>query len=64
MVMKRDFLYRRLDEFNLEACSAQVEVCNTQIEGDVAENLKEETEMKAEEFGDAKLAQLRFGTNL
>ena len=47
MVLRRDFLYWGLEELNLEACCAlkffpQVEVCNTQIEGDVPENLKEE----------------------
>jgi hypothetical protein len=38
-----------LEELNLEACCAlklysQVEVCNTQIEGDIADKLKEEEE--------------------
>jgi hypothetical protein len=69
MVMRRDFLYWGLEELNLEACCAlkfypQVEVCNTQIEGDLADKLKEEEEMKAEEFGDSKIARIRFNETL
>ena len=64
MVMRRDFLYWGLEELNLEACCAlkfypQVEICNTQIEGDNAEKLKEEAEKKAEDFGNSKLAKIR-----
>ena len=69
MVMRRDFLYWGLEELNLEDCCAlkfypQVEVCNTQKEGDIADKLKEEEEMKAEEFGDSKMAQIRFKRTL
>ena len=69
MVMRRDFLYWGLEELNLEACCAlkfypQVEVCNTQKEGDIADKLKEEEEIKAEEFGDSKIAQIRFDRTL
>ena len=64
MVMRRDFLYWGLEELNLEACCAlkfypQVEICNTQIEGDNAEKLKEEAEKKAEDFGNSRLAKIR-----
>ena len=64
MVMRRDFTYWGLDELNLEACCAlkfypQVEVCNTQIEGDIAEKIKEEKEMQAENFGDSKIGRIR-----
>ena len=45
MVMRRDFLYWGLEELNLEACCAlkfypQVDVCNTQLEGEVAEQIR------------------------
>ena len=65
MVMRRDFTYWGLDELNLEACCAlkfypKVEVCKTQIEGDIAEKLKEEKEMIAEEFGDSRIARIRL----
>ena len=64
MVMRRDFQYWGLEELNLEACCAlkfypQIELCNTQIEGDVAEKLKEEEEKNAENFGDSKVAKIR-----
>ena len=65
MVMRRDFTYWGLEELNLEACCAlkfypQIELCNTQIEGDVAEKLKEEEEKRAEDFGDSKIAKIRY----
>ena len=65
MVMRRDFTYWGLEELNLEACCAlkfypQIEVCNTQIESDVAEKLKEEKEMQAENFGGSKIAKIRL----
>ena len=64
MVMRKDFLYWGLDELNLEPCCAlkfypQVELCNTQIEGDLKEKIKEEEEKKAEDFGNSKLGQFR-----
>ena len=68
MVLRREFHYWGLEELNLEACCAlkfypQVEVCNTQLEGEVAEKVKEEEEMKAEEFGDSKVAQIQHVYN-
>ena len=64
MVMRKDFLYWGLDELNLEPCCAlkfypQIELCNTQIEGDLKEKIKEEEEKKAEDFGNSKLGQFR-----
>ena len=65
MVMRGDFTYWGLEELELEACCAlkfypQIETCNTQIESDIAEKLKEEAEKNEEEFGDSKVAQIRF----
>ena len=65
MVMRRDFTYWGLEELELEACCAlkfypQIETCNTQIESDIAEKLKEEAEKNEEEFGDSKVAKIRF----
>ena len=62
--MRKDFLYWGLDELNLEPCCAlkfypQIELCNTQIEGDLKEKIKEEEEKKAEDFGNSKLGQFR-----
>ena len=40
MVMRKDFEYWELDELDLEPCCAlkfypNIEICNTQIEGDI-----------------------------
>ena len=64
MVMRRDFEYWGLDELDLEPCCAlkfypNIEICNTQIEGDIEDKMKEEQEKLAEDFGDDKLGQIR-----
>ena len=64
MVMRRDFLYWGLDELNLEPCCAlkfypQIEICQTQIAGDIAEKIKEEALRKEEYFGDTKVGKIR-----
>ena len=65
MVMRRDFQYWGLDELNLEPCCAlkfypQIEICRAQIEGNIAEKIKEEAEKEAENFGNTKVAKTRF----
>ena len=69
MVMRRDFQYWGLDELNLEPCCAlkfypQIEICNAQIEGDLAEKIKQEAEKRAENFGNTKVGKIRFDTTL
>ena len=65
MVMRRDFEYWGLDELDLEPCCAlkfypNIEICNTQIEGDIEDKMKEEQEKLAEDFfGDDKLGRIR-----
>ena len=68
IVMRRDFEFWGLDELSLEPCCAlkfypQIETCNLQIEGDMAEKLKEEKEKLAENFGDSKLGKMRWDTH-
>ena len=63
MVMRRDFEYWGIDELDLEPCCAlkfypNIEICNTQIEGDIADKLKEERE-KDENFGDGVVGRTR-----
>ena len=64
MVMRRDFEYWGIDELDLEPCCAlkfypNIEICNTQIEGDIQDKMKEEQEKLDEDFGDNKLGRLR-----
>ena len=56
MVMRRDFEYWGIDELDLEPCCAlkfypNIEICNTQIEGDIQDKIKEEREKDLENFG-------------
>ena len=64
MVMRRDFEYWGIDELDLETCCAlkfypNIEICNTQIEGDIADKIKEEREKNFENFGDGVVGRTR-----
>ena len=65
MVMRRDFDYWGIDELLLEPCCAlkfypKVELCNTQIEKDISDKEQAEKDRLAEDFGDSKIAELRY----
>ena len=67
--MRRDFQYWGLDELNLEPCCAlkfypQIEISKAQIEGDLAEKIKQEAEKRAENFGNTKCGKIRFYISL
>ena len=61
--MKREFNYWGLDEISLQPCCAlkfypNIEICNTQIEGDIADKLKEDRQ-KEEDFGEGIVGRTR-----
>ena len=55
---------RSIDELDLEPCCAlkfypNIEICNTQIEGDIQDKIKEEQQKMNECFGDDFQGRLR-----
>ena len=65
MVMKRDFAYWGLDELSLQPCCAlkfypEMQNCSIQTDLDTKEKIKEEEMLAAEEYGDSKLAHIRY----
>ena len=64
MVMRRDFEYWGIDELDLEPCCAlkfypSIEICNTQIEGDIQDKIKEDREKNLENFGQGLVGRTR-----
>ena len=64
MVMRRDFEYWGIDELDLEPCCAlkfypSIEICNTQIEGDIQDKIKEDREKNLENFGQGVVGRTR-----
>ena len=64
MVMRTDFEYWELDELDLEPCCAlkfypSIEICNTQIEGDIQDKIKEDREKNLENFGQGLVGRTR-----
>ena len=41
-----------------------IEICNAQIEGDLAEKIQQEANKRAENFGNTKVGKIRFDISL
>ena len=67
MVMRRDYTFWGLDELNLEPCCAlkfypEMQNCVIQTDMDTEEKIKEDEMLATEDFGEGKLAKIRYDT--